>query len=623
MLKKCDLARRSLEGLRRSLARRVVTFALTIVAITAPPAFGQSAENVAVVINQASSASKQIGDHYVRQRGVPASNVINIQTTAEESIERREYGSTIEQPIVAALSRHDLQDRILYIVLTKGVPLRIRGTAGNEGTTSSVDSELTLLYRRMTGRAVQIPARVENPYYLGTKPIGEARPFTHRDHDIFLVTRLDAFTVEEAISLIDRAQAPSAEGRIVLDQRSGLKAGPADAWLTEAAGRLGDLGHGSQVVLENTSQGARDVQNVLGYYSWGSNDPQNRVRRFNMQFVPGALAATFVSTDARTFQNPPETWMPMANSTDPRAWFGGSPQTLTGDLIREGATGVAGHVAEPYLKSTVRPEILFPAYLTGFNLVEAFYLALPHLSWQTVVVGDPLCTPFPRKVLTRSDIEDPIDPELEMPGVFGKRRLELARAATRDVPAKALSLMILAEARAAKTDMAGARKALEGAAELAPTVVGIQLTLALLHEQIGESGQAVDGYRKVLELQPNNPVALNNLAYALAVHQKAPVEALPLAQKAVSLAPNDPTLLDTLAWIQHLLGNTDEAAKLFTQALRRGTDSPEILLHAAIVYAAAGAHAAAKTQLDEALRLDPSFASRDDVKALRATLGAR
>src|SRR5439155_1520651 len=43
---------------------------------------------------------------------------------------------------------------------------------------------------------------------------------------------------------------------------------------------------------------------------------------------------------------------------------------------------------------TARPEILFPAYRAGFTLAESFYMALPHLSWQAVVVGDPLAAPF-------------------------------------------------------------------------------------------------------------------------------------------------------------------------------------------------------------------------------------
>jgi len=42
----------------------------------------------------------------------------------------------------------------------------------------------------------------------------------------------------------------------------------------------------------------------------------------------------------------------------------------------------------------VRPEILFPAYLAGFNLVEAVYLAIPTLSWQTVGCWRSVVRPF-------------------------------------------------------------------------------------------------------------------------------------------------------------------------------------------------------------------------------------
>ena len=94
-------------------------------------------------------------------------------------------------------------------------------------------------------------------------------------------------------------------------------------------------------------------------------------------------------------------------------------QSLAGDLIRDGITGVAAHVAEPYLDATIRPQILFPAYLAGFNLVESFYLAMPFLSWQTIVVGDPLCTPFPRKALSSDQLYKGIDPQTELPAILG------------------------------------------------------------------------------------------------------------------------------------------------------------------------------------------------------------
>jgi uncharacterized protein (TIGR03790 family) len=598
----------------------VPLFVLVVLVTGCHPAHAQSAENVALVINDASDSSQRIGEHYIRKRAIPATNVIHIRTSVDEEVSRGVYSATIEQPIANALAKASLQDRILYIVLTKGVPLRVAGTSGLDGTVASVDSELTLLYRKMTGVTVPVSARVDNPYYLGSRLVRDAQRFTHRAYDIFLVSRLDAFTVDEAIAVIDRAQAPSSEGRIVLDQRATFGVTTGDDWLEEAARRLEAVGFGPRVVFDESSKPVRDVQSVLGYYSWGSNDAANRVRRFGMAFVPGSIAATFVSTDARTLQNPPETWMPSDNWKDRQFLFGGSPQTLVGDLVRDGATGVAGHVAEPYLQSTVRPSILFPTYVSGFNLIEAFYLAIPHLSWQTIVIGDPLCTPFPRKVLTTTDIEDPFNPDTEMPGLFGKRRLQVAQKIHTTVPESALTLALQAESRFAHGDTAGGRRALEQAVEIAPGLIPAHMQLALLYEQAGEFARAADRYRHVLNLQPNNLIALNNLAYGMATRQKQPAEAKLLALKAVAAAPNNGTLRDTLAWIEYLLGNHAEAAKQIAVAVRGAEGVAEVRLHAAFIYAETGAIAAGEYELKTALKLDPDLRKREDVRALEARL---
>ena len=121
----------------------------------------------------------------------------------------------------------------------------------------------------------------------------------------------------------------------------------------------------------------------------------------------------FVSTDGRTFREPPADWKPAPAG----ATSGG--QSLVADLIREGITGVTAHVAEPYLDAIVRPQILFPAYLSGFNLAESYYLAMPFLSWQNVVVGDPLVRAVSDRAARRS--RDPL----------GHRRRALAAAPVR------------------------------------------------------------------------------------------------------------------------------------------------------------------------------------------------
>jgi uncharacterized protein (TIGR03790 family) len=582
--------------------------------------WAQSAENVAVVVNENSPASRQIADYYVRKRGIPTANVISIKTSSEDAVERPAYVTTIEQPIALALTSASLQDRILYIVLTKGVPLRISGTGTVTGTTSSVDSELALLYRRLLGASVPVAGRIDNPYFLGAREMQEAKPFTHRDFDIYLVSRLDAFTVPEVLALIDRGSAPVREGKIVLDQQDKLVDRSGEDWLAEAGTRLSAAGQGDRVVLETSVQGARDISPVLGYYSWGSNDPRNRVRRFGMGFVPGGLAATYVSTDARTFAEPPPAWEPSGNWTDRRGYFADSPQSLVGDLIREGATGVAGHVAEPFLQSTIRPNILFPAYLSGFNLIESFYLAMPHLSWQTVVVGDPLTAPFPRRAMTRAEIEDAPDPETLLPGAFARRRLAVASAQVPGVAARALELTIRAETLLSRRDTPAAIAALEEATTVSPNFSGAQLQLAMVLDQRGDKAGAAERYRKVVELQPRNAVALNNLAYILAVHEKKPAEALPFARRAQVVTPRSPVILDTLGWIQHLTGDTPTAVKTLAAAAKAAPGNAEIRLHAAIVSAAAGAKAAAEFELSEALRLNPSLATSDEVAELKRQL---
>jgi uncharacterized protein (TIGR03790 family) len=575
----------------------------------------QGPENVALVINDQSAASQRVGDYYAMKRAIPVSNVIHIRASDSETIDRARYSVLIERPIAEALTRQGLQDRILYLVLTKGVPLRITGSTGQSGTVSSVDSELTLLYRRMAGGGVPIAGWVANPYFLGSKAVRDAEAFTHRRFDIYLVTRLDAFTTDEALALVDKALSPSREGKIVLDEKSTLIDRGGDAWLRASAGELETLGYGDRVALESTRKVATDISPVLGYYSWGSNDPANRLRQLHLGFVPGSIAGTFVSSDGRTLNEPPAGWTPGDDRSKP---FAGTPQSLIGDLLREGATGVAGHVAEPFLEATVRPQILFPAYVSGFNLVESFYLAIPFLSWQTIVIGDPLCAPFPRKAI--ANIDSGVDAATELPAFFAARRLTNATRLAPHSRPETIALVIRGESRLAHGNATGAREALEQATAADQTLIGAELQLALLYEQAALFDAAAERYRRVLALSPDNVAALNNLAYMLAVHRKLPAEGLPLAKKAHAAAPSSASVIDTLAWIEHLVGHDDIAGPLLSVAIRRAPRNAEIRLHAAIVYAASGHSANAAAALKAALILDPELEKREDVRRLKGRL---
>jgi uncharacterized protein (TIGR03790 family) len=605
--------------------RSVLTFVGLLVGTIAFPhsACAQGPDNVLVVINDASPASQRVGEYYIHKRAVPAANVVHLRTATTDEISPAVFVTSIETPIAAAIRKENLQDQILYIVLTKGLPLRVQGTAGPQGTVASVDSELTLLYRKMTGLAAPTAGRIANPYFLDKADIATARPFSHEQYDIYLVTRLDGFTAEDAMALVDRAAAAKKEGTFVLDEKDTLMNRTGDDWLDQAGERLKAMGLGDRVQLDRDVKPVRGVSDVIGYFAWGSNDPANRVRHVGITFAPGAIAATFVSTDARTFSEPPADWQPLSNWNDQTTWFAGSPQSLTGDLIHDGVTGAAGHVAEPYLDGTERPQILLPAYAAGFNLAEAFYLALPNVSWQAIVVGDPLCRPFPGKTLPVAVAKPPVDASTDLPTFFSKRRLEVTRAQLRTDNMENVARVVRADARLARGDRTGARVDMEAAVKADPSLTAVEFQLAQLDDADGKHDAAIERYRRVVAQDPKHVLALNNLAYGLAIYQNAAKEARPLAERAAALAPRDGAVLDTLAWIQHLDNDNASASKTIVNAVNALPGNAEVRMHAAFIYTDAGAVAAAKFELQQIAKIDPAMMQRDDVKALQRRLESR
>lgn len=591
------------------------------VALWQPRAAAQSAENVLIVANDASPVSLQIADYYARKRAVPAAQIVRLRLPVKEEIDRATFVRAVETPIAEWLTKHSAQDRILYIVLTKDVPLRVAGSDGNAGTVASVDSELTLLYRKLIGRQVVVQGHLPNPYYAAQGFQPNLRHFTHQLADMYLVTRLDGYTVGDVIGLIDRAMAPATSGKIVLDQKGSGVNRAGDQWLERAAETLGAIGARQQVVLERTTALAEHENGVIGYYSWGSNDPSFRTRRVNMAFVPGAIAATFVSSDARTFQAPPDTWT-IGDWSNRASFFAGSPQSLTGDLLREGVTGAAGHVAEPFLDATIRPQILFPAYLSGFNLAESFYLAMPYVSWQTVVVGDPLCAPFRKgSPVATNDIDAGVDPETELPTLFSSRRVEQLSESGGNP--ETIARLVKATGRLARGDRAGARAGFEEALQLDPKLTPAEKALALLDDEDHRYASAIEHYKRVVAQTPNDVLALNNLAFLIATKTNNVGDALPLAERAATLAPRDVNILDTLAWVHYLNGNARRADALLQQARIADRLNPDVWVHSSAVHLALGDAATAERALNEALRLDGSLSTRDDVVKLQTEIKRR
>ncbi|MCB0824764.1 MAG: TIGR03790 family protein [Armatimonadetes bacterium] len=338
--------------------------------VVAPSAdAAEEAKSVLLVINKASTESVEIGAYYRIKRQIPKENVLMISVSRTENVSRSEYTSGIEAPIKEAIKNS--KNKINYIVLTKGTPIRLENNAG-----FSVDGHLAsmnLPIQPIGELNKENITRSQNPYY------GSTERFSSEKWNMYLVTRLTGYTVEDAKKLVDNSLAAKrVDGPFFLD-----KAG------NRTSGGYGQMEQMMERSYENLKTKGFDVQidrdkdyilpgrPLMGYCTWGSNDGAFNLDTYRkVKFLPGAICETFVSTSGRTFE--PTT--------------GG--QSLIADLIKNQVTGVKGYVSEPYTFALAQPDILFDRYVEGFNLAEAFYAASLVIKWKDIVIGDPLCRPY-------------------------------------------------------------------------------------------------------------------------------------------------------------------------------------------------------------------------------------
>ena len=88
-------------------------------------------------------------------------------------------------------------------------------------------------------------------------------------------------------------------------------------------------------------------------------------------------------------------------------------------------------------------------------------------------------------------------------------------------------------------------------------------------EGIGKRDQAKPIYEQILKIQPDHPIALNNLAYIKAEEGADLDPALTMAQRAEQKAPRTLDLKDTLGWIYIKKNLSDDAVRHVQDLVRR------------------------------------------------------
>jgi cellulose synthase operon protein C len=130
------------------------------------------------------------------------------------------------------------------------------------------------------------------------------------------------------------------------------------------------------------------------------------------------------------------------------------------------------------------------------------------------------------------------------------------------------------------------------------------VSLADYYQYAGQRENAIAAYRQVLEREPNNIVALNNLAWTLASDSQKAAEALELVERAINLAGPMDDLLDTRARIRFESGDAQAGLRDLTEAVSEVPTATR-LMDLAAMHRKAGQTDVADRVLQKARRFAP------------------
>ena len=119
-------------------------------------------------------------------------------------------------------------------------------------------------------------------------------------------------------------------------------------------------------------------------------------------------------------------------------------------------------------------------------------------------------------------------------------------------------------------------------------------------------------------MQPDNPVALNNLAWTSMKLGKS--GALELAERANELSPDQPAFMDTLATILAQRKELRRAIEIQQRAVALQPQNNTFRLSLARMYVDGGDKTLARKELDQLTQLGAKFPRQEEVEKLKSQL---
>ncbi len=382
----------------------VTSLFLAVLAVSwVRPCFSLEPEEILVVANQRMAGSVDLARYYMDRRSIPRANFLSLSLTLSETMTREEYDHTLKKKVLDSLNMLQAKNRIEAIVLVYGIPLKVGPPVPvwedlekirqlkqskalgkeeqadkidglrNTNMRAAVDSELALV----EAGDYPLDGWIKNPYFLGF----QKDVLLLKKDQVLLVCRLDgpdAATVYRIINDSLQAEKAGLQGKAYFDARW-----PATEKNNLSGYELYDQSiHNAAATVQKRMEVVVDAQEDLfaeqscpdaalycGWYSLG-----RYVDSFAWQ--QGAVGYHIASAECASLK---ESSRPL--------WCL--------KMLEKGVAATVGPVYEPYVQGFPLPELFFSHLVEGYmSLGESYLVSMPFLSWQTILIGDPLYQPF-------------------------------------------------------------------------------------------------------------------------------------------------------------------------------------------------------------------------------------
>jgi uncharacterized protein (TIGR03790 family) len=406
-----------MQRLSTSYLNWVKFFIIVVLAIGCLPkgVRAMDANEIVVVINSRMAEADDIATYYMAKRNIPPNRLIRTSLTLDETMTRADYEEDLARVVKRKIDKLR-PARITTIVCIYGIPLKVAAPpmswadedrlqqlareeavlqggeplpaedarrldtiradkkkllASDQG--AAVDSELAMILAGDYPR----DGWIENPYYIGH----QGRELPYRQDQVLLVARLDGPNLALVYRMINdslEVEKTGLNGSACFDARW-----PRSEDQPNSGYAFYDLSlHRAATILASRMKVQIDTTEALfapgscpdtalyaGWYSLG-----NYVD--GLQWQKGAIGYHMASVECSSLRN-----------SQSSIWCV--------QMLSRGAAATIGPVDEPYIQAFPPPELFFTVLTAGnHTLGESYLVSAPYLSWQMILVGDPLYHPF-------------------------------------------------------------------------------------------------------------------------------------------------------------------------------------------------------------------------------------